>query len=138
VRISVTRDSPAAITTLWEALADLPSWPDWCPAFSAVQPDGPLQVGTTARVVQPELRAATWTVQQVEPGRSFRWSTSGPGFRVVADHLLQERGPGTSVTLTVTVTGPMGWAVTMVSGRAMRRYLDEQADALAGLPNPAA
>jgi len=138
VRISVTRASPAAITTLWEALADLQSWPSWCPPFSVVQPDGPLRVGTRVRVVQAELRAATWTVQQVELGRSFRWSTRGPGFRIVADHVLQERGPGADIALTVTVTGPMGWAVTMVSGRTMRRYLDQQASALAGLPNPAA
>jgi hypothetical protein len=138
VRISVTRASPAAITTLWDALADLPSWPDWCPAFAVVQPDGPLQVGTRVRVVQAELRAATWTVRQVDVGHSFRWSTGGPGFQIETDHRLVEQGSGASVTLTVTVTGPMAWAVTVVSGRTMRRYLDEQADALAGMPNPAA
>ncbi len=138
MQITVSEPSGAAPATLWETLEDLPAWPEWCPTFTSVQPDGPLEVGTTARVLQPGLRPAVWTVDEVSRGRSFRWSSRGPGFVIVADHHLQPTGPGSTVRLSLRVTGPMAWAVGLIAGRTMRRYLRQEARALADRPNPAA
>lgn len=138
MQIQVSEPSSAVPEALWEALQDLAGWPSWCPTFTVVQPDGPLRVGTSARVVQPGLRPTVWTVDEVVAGRSFRWHSSGPGFRIVADHVLEPTGPGTTVQLSLAVTGVMGWAVALIAGRTMRQYVRREARALAGRPNPAA
>lgn len=134
----VTERSTASPATLWAALVDLQAWPVWCPTFTAVQPDGPVEPGTCVRVVQPGLRPAEWTIEDVVPGRSFRWSNRGPGFVVTTDHVLERADPGTTVRLSLAVTGPMAWAASLVAGRPMRRYLRQQARALAALLDPAA
>lgn len=138
MRFQVTEASAAAPDTLWQALSDLESWPRWCPTATAVQPDGPFETGTAVRVVQPGLRPAVWTIEEIVPGRSFRWRTRGPGFAMVADHLLEPTRPGTTIRFSQAVTGIMAWAVWLIAGRATRDHLREQARALAGRPNPAA
>jgi len=138
VRIHASEASGTASSALWDMLADLPAWPRWCPTVTVLQPDGPLRVGTTARVVQPGLRPAVWTIDDVVPGRSFRWSSRGPGFVVTEDHLLLPRGPGTGIEVRLQITGLMAWAVALIAGRALRDSLPRWARALAAQPHPTA
>lgn len=130
MRVTATSGCPVPPEAVWPVLADIGSWPDWCPTMVSVAPDGPFAVGVTVRVVQPGLRPAVWTVDDIVTGRSFRWSTRGPGFRTAADHVLEPSGSGTTVRLSVDITGVMAWAVALISGGTIRRYVHAEAAAL--------
>ena len=120
---------------VYAVTADVESWPDWSPTMDAVtrEDDGPIRPGSTARVRQPKLRPATWVVDRATPDSAFVWHTAGPGYRVMATHLLKAH-PGdenrTTVLLGVAMTGPLGPVLWALTGRTARRYLDEEAAAL--------
>jgi carbon monoxide dehydrogenase subunit G len=125
-------DVAAPVATVWDVTRDVESWPSWSPTMDEVTltAPGPLAPGVTARVRQPRLRPATWVVDRVEPEQVFVWHTSGPGFRLTADHVLAPRDGGTRVLLRLSATGPLATLVWALTGRTARRYVDEEAAAL--------
>jgi uncharacterized membrane protein len=85
-------DIEAPAPRVWEVMTDVVRWPEWTASVSEVQrlDDGDFAVGSRARIRQPRLRPAIWTVETIEPGAAFTWSTSTPGARIVGDHRIVE------------------------------------------------
>lgn len=127
---SITVHAPVA--AVWQVTRDVAAWPQWSPTMDDVAaPDGgPVTVGSTVRVRQPRLRPTTWVVDHVVEGRRFCWHTSGPGYHLVADHVLEALPDGTGVRLIMTMTGPLAWPVWLLGGRTIRSYVDQEAAAL--------
>ena len=130
-RSSVTvAAQPAAI---WPLLSTVVAWPEWLPTVTEVQAlDEPaLCPGARYRVVQPRLRPTVWTVTEVQAQRQFRWESSSPGVRVMADHRLVPLSPAsTRVDLTIQFEGPLAWLAALAAGRLTRSYLKQEAAAL--------
>jgi hypothetical protein len=96
-----------------------------------VELSGPLAVGTTARIRQPKLPAATWTVIEVVPGRSFTWESKAPGSRATGWHEVTPAGDGTcTVRLAIEQAGPLGTLVGLVYRGLTKRYVQMEADGL--------
>ena len=62
---------------------------------------GPFQIGSTARVKQPQMAEAVWCVQSMTPGQRFSWATRhlACGLSAPRDHsdgkrLHKSPGPG--------------------------------------------
>ena len=105
-------------------MIDVERWREWTASITSIQrlDTGPFVVGSCARVVQPRLRPAIWTVTQIEPGRAFTWTTGVPILiRVFGSHIVEPIGQGSRVTLSVEFTGMLGWLVD----RLMRKLNDE-------------
>jgi len=70
---SVEIDAPPA--RVWDILVDVGRWPDWTDSMSHIELlDAPeLAQGSRARIRQPRLPAAVWTVTEFEAGRRFTW-----------------------------------------------------------------
>jgi len=102
-------DIAAPPDQVWTVLADIERWPEWTASVTSVErlDDGPVAVGSLARVKQPRLRAAVWRVTSVEPGRSFDWAAKSPGITTAAGHRLERSDGGTRVALTIEMTGPL-------------------------------
>jgi uncharacterized protein YndB with AHSA1/START domain len=117
---------------VWAATVDVEAWPTWSAATDTVrrQERGPIGPGSTAIVIQPKLRPATWTVRAAVRDETFVWDTAGPGYVVTARHEIRPRGDGSSLRLQVVMTGPMSRVVWWVTGGVVRRYLDLEADGL--------
>ena len=116
-------DVAAPVEQVWEVLREVERWAEWAPTVTSVRrlDDGPLAVGSRARVEQPRIPATEYVVTELEPGRSFTWVATGPGVRTTARHLLEDFGAGgTRVTLAVEQAGPVG----VVEGRIYRRLID--------------
>jgi len=88
-------------------------------------------VGERVVLAQPRLPTTTWTVTEVDDGRSFTWVASASGVRTVGEHALLDRGAGTcTALLRLTQHGPVGRLVGLLSARLTRRYLRWEAEGL--------
>ncbi|QZY29502.1 SRPBCC family protein [Nocardioides coralli] len=119
---------------VWAVLVDVERWPSLIPTVDSVErlDAGPLAVGARTRLRQPRLPEAVWTVTELTEGSSFTWESHSPGATVVASHVVEPHADGSRLRLSVTMTGPLsriGWAMTR---SLTHRYVDLEADAIAG------
>jgi uncharacterized membrane protein len=104
----------APVERVWGLTVDLEGWPSVTPTVTSVErlDDGPVAVGSRARLKQPGRRAAVWTVSRFEPNAHFEWGTTVLGMRMVAGHHLEGVDGGTRNRLTLELSGfgsgPMG------------------------------
>jgi uncharacterized membrane protein len=130
---STSIDVDAPIERVWEVLGDVERWSEWTSTVTSVArlDDGPLRLGSQARIEQPKIPPAEYEVTDLEPGHSFTWVARAPGVRTTARHTLEVLPDGrTRVTLAVDQGGPVG----AVMGRFYRgltdRYLANEAEGL--------
>jgi uncharacterized membrane protein len=128
-----TRHIDAPTQPVWEVLFDVARWPEWTPTIDSVErlDDGPFQVGSRAKVRQPKLPQAVWEVTDVVAGRSFTWVAIGPGMKTIARHeVVPDGSGGTTVTLSIEQTGPMGAVAATLWRRLTQRYIELEAESL--------
>jgi len=127
-----TRHIDAAPQPVWAVLSDVGRWPEWTPTVDSVErfDDGPLKVGSRAKVRQPKLPQAEWEVTEVVDGRSFTWEATGPGLRTIARHEVTPDGGGSVVRLGIEQTGPMGGVAARVWRKLTQRYIETEAASL--------
>ena len=130
---SASIDVEAPVQQVWDVLRDVERWPEWASTVTSVRrlDDGPLAVGSKARIEQPRIPPTEYVVTELEPGRPFTWVATGPGVRTTARHLLEERGAGsTRVTLAVEQAGPVGVVMGRFYRRLTDRYLTAEAEGI--------
>jgi uncharacterized protein YndB with AHSA1/START domain len=127
-----TIDIEASPASVWAVLADVTAWPSWTASIDTADwvGDSGLAVGHAARLKQPKLRAATWTIIKVDEGRSFTWETTSPGVCVSASHAISPRDSGVRVTLATSVRGLLAPIVGPLTARIGRRYVAMEAEGL--------
>jgi uncharacterized membrane protein len=135
VRTYSTRaEVDAEVARVWAVMSDVARWPEWTASVSEVRrlDDAEFAVGSRALIRQPRLRPATWTVETLEPGVAFTWSTASPGVRIVGDHRIVpgQQDAGVVVELTATMSGPMAGFAHLLYGRTTQRYLEIEAAGL--------
>jgi uncharacterized membrane protein len=120
-KIEITADQDAA----WKALVDVADWPRWTTSIDTVErlDDGPLEVGSQARIKQPGMPALLWEVTELDKGRGFVWTTHSPGVTSTGSHWLQAGPSGTTLTLTLEQHGALAGLVRALTGRRTRRYM---------------
>jgi uncharacterized protein YndB with AHSA1/START domain len=126
------RHIEAPAPSVWEVLVDVARWPEWTPTIESVErlDDGPFGVGSRAKVRQPKLPQAQWEVTEVVDGKSFTWEAKGPGMKTVARHEVVPEGTGSTVTLSIEQTGPMGAVAAFVWRSLTQRYIELEAASL--------
>jgi uncharacterized membrane protein len=133
--VTTTIDAPADV--VWRAVRDVEKWSDWTPTVTGIRVHGgdEIKQGSVATVRQPKQPAREWTVTELVDGRSFTWTSRGPGLRFAADHTVTtakgETGVGrTTVELTFAVAGPLAPLAALLAGRAIRWAVDTEAASL--------
>lgn len=114
---------------VWAVLVDVERWPEHIPTVDSVErlDDGPFTVGSSARLRQPKLPEAVWTVTELTDGTSYTWESRSPGVLGVASHVVEPHPGGTRLTLAVSVSGPLagiGWLMTKARAK---RYVETEA-----------
>lgn len=128
-----TIDIAAPRDKAWTVMTDVERWPEWTASVAGAErlDAGPLNVGSRARIRQPRLAAAVWTVSVVETGRYFEWQSATPGLKTTAGHRLEARGSnGTRVTLSIGWSGLLAPVVRLLYGRLSARYVEMEAQGL--------
>lgn len=130
MRATTTIAAPAA--AVWKVLLDVERWPEWMPTVTSARwlDPGGIRLGARARLTQPKLGTAVWTIVEIQPGRSFAWTRRAPGITTRGDHVLTEGSDGTTVTLGVHHSGPLAGLGRLLTDRLTRRYLETEARSL--------
>ena len=114
---------------VWDVLVDIERWPARIPTVDQAErlDDGPLAVGARTRLAQPKLPEAVWTVTELTPGSAFTWTSTSPGVRVTASHVVESSPEGSRLTLAIDLGGwmaPVGWLMTR---SLTQRYVQTEA-----------
>lgn len=119
----VTIEAP--IEDVWALTIDVEGLSDVAETFVSVRrlDEGPIRVGSTARVKQAGQGERTWTVTTVEAPDLFAWETYVAGTRMLATHRLTSVDHGTRNHLTVELTGRGSRLVGALAGRRIRRAI---------------
>jgi uncharacterized membrane protein len=118
----------APVERVWDLTEDVESWPSITPTMTSVErlDDGPLRVGSRARVRQPRQRPTVWTVTVVEPGSQFVWETRVLGLRMIGAHRLQPVATGCRNTLTIDLEGPGAGLMGRLLGGPIQRAISTE------------
>jgi hypothetical protein len=133
MNLQQSADIHAEAKRIWATLVDVECWSEWTSTIEKIErlDHGEFGIGSRARVRQPRIPVAIWTVTEFEPGRSFTWVSEAVGIRSVATHRLEPRGDGMA-TLTLGFA-QTGWLARLVRSRAekiAREYLAIEAQGL--------
>jgi uncharacterized membrane protein len=118
----------ASVEQVWALTIDVESWPTTTPTMTSVErlDDGPLRVGSTARIKQPGQRSRVWTVTALEPERLFVWETKVFGTRMAGSHRLERVADGCRNILAVELSGgPAKLLEAMLKGQLRKAITTE-------------
>jgi uncharacterized membrane protein len=127
VKVEHALEIEASLDRLWALTVAIEDLPEFTPTVTSVErlDDGPLRVGSRARLKQPGQPPRVWTVTALEPRRRFEWSTRLLGITMTGVHELAATDLGTRNVLRVELSG---WASSVVGvllrapiGRAIAR-----------------
>jgi uncharacterized membrane protein len=128
--VTITIDAPADL--VWRTVVDVAKWSEWTPTITEIRVHGggELKRGSVATVRQPKQPAREWTVTELVDGRSFTWTSSGPGLRFSADHTVTAADGTTTVQLTFSMAGALAPVAKLLVGKAIRWAADTEAASL--------
>lgn len=133
MRYEITVDIDAPPGQVWEVLQDIERWPEWTDSVDQIErlESGPFGKGSKAKVRQPRLRPAVWTVTEFTPGQNFTWTASSPGITTVAAHEIIPRANNlAAVRLTIDQTGPLASLISLFTKALTHRYLEMESQGL--------
>ena len=125
-------DIAAPPDRVWPIMRDVERWHEWTASITGIErlDDGPLRVGSRARVRQTKLPSNAFVVTTLEEGRGFTWESKSPGVRGIGHHWIEPVANGCRVTLGVDFRGPLAWLVSRVYGKLTQRYIEMEAAGL--------
>jgi uncharacterized membrane protein len=127
MRFEATIDVTAPAQRLFEVYTDVERWPEWTDSVTSVErlDQGPLNVGSRARIKQPRLPAAMWEVTEVVAGHSFTWMAQSPGIITTASHVVTAPASGGPVRVTASLeqAGLLGPLLGFLTKKLTNRYL---------------
>jgi uncharacterized membrane protein len=118
---------------VWDVMIDVERWPEWTSSVTSVELlDGsPLRIGSRARIRQPRLAAALWTVTTIEPLRYYEWRSVLPGLTSIGGHRIEALGDERCrVVLSVEWKGVLAPLINLIYGDLSRRYVATEAEGL--------
>jgi len=127
MRFEATIDVAAPAQLLFEVYTDVKRWPEWTDSVTSAErlDQGPLTVGSRARIKQPRFPATVWEVTEVVAGHSFTWMARGPGIITTASHVVTAPGGGGLVRVTASLeqAGLLGPLLGFLTKKLTNRYL---------------
>src|ERR1700733_12215649 len=88
---------------VWNILIDVERWPEWTASMNRIErvEKSAFGLGSQARIEQPKLAKAVWTVTRFVPAKSFDWESRTTGAHTIAGHIIEATATGSKVTLTI-------------------------------------
>jgi carbon monoxide dehydrogenase subunit G len=90
------------------------------PDLQSISLDGPFAVGSRLKMKPEGMPTARLRITRVEPPRLWTDESSGPGFRMVFDHVVEPAGSGVRLTERVEVRGLLSPLLGRLIGGKLR------------------
>ena len=118
----------ASVERVWALTVAVERWPELTPTMTAVErlDDGPMKLGSRARVKQPGMPSAVWTVTELDPGSVFAWQTKVGTVTMVGRHELEPSAEGCRNTVTVELSGFASTMLERVIGSRIGRAIETE------------
>jgi hypothetical protein len=137
----VTAASPAFI---WKYMTDVTNWNDPPARFSL---EGPFEAGSRGMTLLPDGEPYRWTIEQVQPGRSYTIGSELDQSRVLFQWRFDPRPEGgTRISQRIGVAGPAaarhaeavrsGFEPTLAGGMKRIALMVSEAEARQAQPEP--
>jgi uncharacterized membrane protein len=130
VRHEVSIDIDAPPSRVWQVMSDVERWPEWTRSVDSVTriDDGPLRLGSKARIDQPKVPPIVWEVTELEAGSHFIWEAQSPALTSKATHRVEQIEGGSRATLSVEQTGLgtvlLGWWLRRINEKYLRMEVE--------------
>jgi len=118
----------ASVEQVWDLTVDIEAWPRLTPTITSVErlDDGPLRVGSSARIVQPKQRPAVWTVTRFDAPHAYEWETKILTVTMAGTHHLVAEGEHCRNELRVELSGFGSGLLRRLLGRTMRQAIETE------------
>jgi len=128
----ITVDIDAPTERVWQVISDVDHWHEWTDSVSSIKRinNGPFEVGTMILIKQPKFPPALWRLSEIIPGKSFTWTSTGPGFKAIASHSVEPIKTGSRATLRLEYKGMLGGAFGRMTAGITERYMAMEASGL--------
>jgi uncharacterized membrane protein len=133
MQVETVVDIDAPPERVWQIMSDVERWPEWTASVERAErlDEGPLSVGSRARLKQPKFPPVVWEVTDLQPGRSFSWTAKNVGVTSVGRHEIAPRGDsGSRVALSLRQEGPLAPLLALLTSKLTRRYVETEAQGL--------
>ncbi len=141
MKMDISIETSADLDSAWSALIDVTTWPRWTASITSLErlDDGPLRIGSRARIDQPNFPTVVWEVTELRDHEEFSWVTGGRAVRSVGRHMLSRTADGTTrITLEMNQTGFLAWIFGALTAQRTRAYLALEAAGLKAASEAAA
>lgn len=117
-----TKALPEAIFQLWE---DVDHWADYDHGIKWAKLTDTFSVGghyTLKPKGGPKVKA---TILVVEPNECFIDMSHLPGAKLKFDHLITRQGEANTITISMTISGPLSWLWAKILGKNQQADLEQ-------------
>jgi len=113
-------------------MMEVERWPDWTKSMRRIErlEDGPLGLGSTARIALKGAPASIWRVTEYAEERSFTWESRALSVHSIASHVIEPVDGGSRVTLSVRLSGPVATIMLPLLRSVARRNVALEAEGL--------
>jgi uncharacterized protein YndB with AHSA1/START domain len=117
-------ETTAAPEAVWRVWTDVAGWPAWDTELESTRLEDPFQAGASGVLKGKGNPESTFTIEAVEPNRSYRFATALPlGGRLVIERTLTPLEQGTRFRHDVRFEGFGGGLLSLFLGGGYRAAL---------------
>jgi len=118
--------------TIFSVLADVEKWNEWTKSITSISflEKERFVVGGKARILQPRLSPAIWTITEIVENKSFTWKTKTLGVIITAMHTLESSPVGTVVELRLIYEGFLSGLLFAISSKKAAQNLELEINGL--------
>jgi hypothetical protein len=120
---AATVTSSAAPATFFAEWADMASWPEWNLDTEWVRLDGPFVEGATGTLKPKGGPKVPFVVARLVDGKEFTDVSKLVGARLTFRHLVDVVDGRTSVSVEISMTGPLAALWRLILGKDLRASL---------------
>jgi len=122
----------SAAERVFSVLSDIESWNSWTKSITHISFVGnsKFEVGGRARVLQPNLPPAIWTITEIIENNSFTWQTKTFGVKTTAKHILIKANDETVAELKIIFEGILAPLVYKLKSKLTAQYLTMEINGL--------